>query len=63
MATHTVIAALSGLLLLMVFILTVGDASRALSVWLTGAAAGGAASLAIQSTPGAQRLMKRLIRA
>lgn len=63
MATHIVIAALSGLLLLAVFILTVGDPTRAMAVWMTGAAAGGMTSMIAGSSPGLRRFARRLIRA
>lgn len=62
MATHVVIAALSGLVLLAVFILTVGDPTRALGVWLTGAAAGGVVSALASSSPALRRLAKNLVR-
>lgn len=62
MATHVVIAALSGLILLAVFILTVGDPTRALSVWLIGAATGGVASFLVASSTTLRRLAQNLIR-
>lgn len=62
MATHAVVAALSGLVLLAVFILAVGDPTRALAVWGTGAALGGVASLAAASNGWGRRLVAYLSR-
>lgn len=62
MVTHVVIAALSGLVLLAIFIVTVGDPTRALTVWMTGAAASGVASVLVSSSATLRRLAENLTR-
>lgn len=50
MAGHVLIGSLTGLLLLMVYVLLVGDPSRAMPVWLVGCATGAVGSFTVHNT-------------